>query len=66
MESVNVRLTGRSRYRTTWTGKVVLQVEESGQLYDPRGGGSYSSDQFRWRDARLQDLSIIPYDRKIP
>lgn len=38
-----MRLTGNTRYRSTWTGKLVLQV----QLADRCG---------TWRDARLEDM----------
>lgn len=41
-------LTGKTRYRTTWRGKVVLQVEEAG-----RWGNT-------WRDATLADITTEP------
>jgi len=58
MEEHNVRLTGRTRYRRGWFGRLILQVEETGCLFDPRGGGSYSPDYTRWRDAKVDDLII--------
>ena len=52
-----VALTGNTRYRTNWRGKLILQVEETIQSYDWRGGGSYSPEFLRWRDAAVEDLT---------
>ncbi|UOK71686.1 hypothetical protein [Ancylobacter polymorphus] len=41
-------VTGKTRYRTNWRGKVVLQVEVAG-----RWGNT-------WRDATLADISTEP------
>lgn len=47
----------KARYRRTWLGKLVLQVEETVPYnYDPEHDiepGGYTG---RWRDARLEDL----------
>jgi hypothetical protein len=46
-------LTGRFNFRRTWTGKIVLQVEEEVQALWPFGSGNRK----RWRDANLLDLA---------
>lgn len=43
------RLTGRTRLRTTWRGKIVVQVEESVM-------GEYGFRTVTWRDAKLIDI----------
>ncbi len=49
-------LTGRFWFRRTWTGKLVLLVEEErGRWFRRRPGGKP-----RWRDARLLDLAEAP------
>jgi hypothetical protein len=50
-----MKLTQRKRYRAIW-GKVVLQVEEEYEVSDGRGGVSKA---LRWRDARVEDISLI-------
>lgn len=49
------KLTGRVRYRTTWRGKLILQVEES--LSTAR----YPDDTHEykdWRDATVSDMVV--------
>ncbi|GEP09025.1 hypothetical protein [Methylobacterium gnaphalii] len=46
-------LTGRFWFRKTWTGKVVLMVEEK----RPRWFGGKDAFSLRWRDASLIDFA---------
>lgn len=49
-------LTGRFWFRRTWTGKLILPVEEErGRWFRRRLGRT-----LRWRDARLLDLAEGP------
>lgn len=49
-------LTGRFWFRRTWTGKLILLVEEErGRWFRRRLGR-----RLRWRDARLLDLAEAP------
>ncbi len=50
------KLTGRFWFRKTWTGKLVLLVEEE----KPRWFGRSGLTKLRWRDARLLDLAEAP------
>lgn len=50
------KLTGRFWFRKTWTGKLVLLVEEETPRWLRRGGPT----KLRWRDARLLDLAEAP------
>ena len=50
------KLTGRFWFRKTWTGKLVLLVEEERTAWLGRGG----LIKLRWRDARLLDLAEAP------
>ncbi|MCJ2072536.1 hypothetical protein MKK75_27725 [Methylobacterium sp. J-030] len=50
------KLTGRFWFRKTWTGKLVLVVEEERPRWLNRGGPT----KLRWRDARLLDLAEAP------
>ncbi len=54
----NIQLTGRIRYRTSFWGKVVVQVEETYNYYSCEGGGSYSPTFSSWRDAKTEDLLV--------
>jgi hypothetical protein len=47
------KATGKTRYRTSLFGKLILQVEIS--YYDdmPHGG----MDRLKWRDAKLTDFT---------
>ena len=47
------RLTGKRRHRSTWLGKLVLQVQVVGQYWSD---GMYSPDVTFWRDAKTSDL----------
>jgi hypothetical protein len=49
-------LTGRFWFRRTWTGKLVLLVEEERGRWFRRGRGA----KLRWRDAKLLDLAETP------
>jgi hypothetical protein len=53
------KLTGRTKYRSTWRGKLILQVEEEWSddcLYSgPRNSGKL------WRDARTEDLAELQW-----
>ena len=59
LESESYGLTGSTRYRTNWLGKVILQVQEHGRMYCTNTN-STSPMQYKWRDATLQDLVIQP------
>jgi hypothetical protein len=49
-------LTGRFWFRRTWTGKLILLVEEErGRWFRRRRGST-----LRWRDAKLLDLAEAP------
>ncbi|SFL32599.1 hypothetical protein [Methylobacterium pseudosasicola] len=50
------KLTGRFWFRRTWTGKLVLLVEEE----KPRWFNRRPLTKLRWRDARLLDLAEAP------
>lgn len=52
----NTRLTGEVRLRSTWTGKLILQVEEKRSHFDHQLGDS--SILTYWRDAVAADLLI--------
>lgn len=51
-------LTGRTRHRANWRGKLILQVEyEVAFCHDLNGSGYYDTGTtLRWRDARAIDL----------
>jgi hypothetical protein len=50
-----VRLTGRFNFRQTFTGKLVLQVEEEVKAHWPRS--RTAPTRRRWRDAKVMDLT---------
>jgi len=52
------KLTGRTRYRTSCLGKIILQVEYVHEYcHDLNGSGYYDAGTtLRWRDARAADL----------
>lgn len=50
-----MNLTGRTRFRANWRGKLLLQVEVVGH-------GGYRGDKYQfWRDAETQDLSELQH-----
>lgn len=52
-------LTGRSRGRVTWLGRVVMQVEVNVDLIDPvpySSGPKVLRSYTTWRDARREDV----------
>ncbi len=49
-----MKVTGRIAFRQTWTGRVVLQVEEEGAGWWPLGEPRLRR---RWRDATVMDLA---------
>lgn len=53
---INVRLTGRTRYRSSLFGKQILQVEEAGNSIC-KFDFSTSPEYSRWRDATSKDLT---------
>lgn len=59
-----MRLTGKTRYRTTMFGKLVLQVEFTTNHCDPIGGSGYYDEYTRnyWRDAKTTDLTLLMPD----
>jgi hypothetical protein len=50
-----VALTGRYDFRKTWTGKIVLRIEEEVPSFWSRGKSAQTKK--RWRDANLMDLT---------
>ena len=50
-----MRLTGRFNFRRTFTGKLVLQLEEEVKAYWP--ASRTSPTRRRWRDANVMDLT---------
>lgn len=53
---MNDRLTGARRYRTTWRGKLVLQVEiEFPPYYENAAKGATLCRN--WRDASVADIT---------
>ena len=52
-------LTGRFNFRRTWTGKIVLQVEEERRAVLGKGFRK------RWRDAKVLDLAAPALRRLI-
>ena len=60
-------LTGSTRYRTGWFGKVILQVQESITIDEDVGYGlgTHSSQYLHWRDAVPNDiLELYTKDKK--
>lgn len=51
-----MKLTGEIRFRTTWTGRLVLQVQ---YFYLSSAYGNIASHH-GWRDAKLADLKVLP------
>jgi hypothetical protein len=51
------RLTGRHRYRSTVTGRLVLQLETANTGPHQRADGCY--EYIEWRDARVEDLLVV-------
>lgn len=49
-------LTGRFNLRKTWTGRIVLVVEEEVRTFWSRFSGSTKMHR-RWRDAKVLDLA---------
>ena len=56
-----MKLTGRTRYRTSFRGKLILQVEETwASLKNLNGSGYYDEHvHVRWRDAKVTDMHLI-------
>lgn len=52
---INNHLTGKFRFRTNWFGKLILQVEYTYIDYV----GDSSTDRRNWRDARVEDLTLL-------
>ena len=60
-------LTGNTRWRKGWFGKVILQVEETITVDDDVGYGlgTHSSQVLRWRDAKTDDIvDLYTKDKK--
>ena len=54
-----MKLTGETRYRSGWRGKLILQVEETGIQYENCGAYVDSARVRYWRDAKVDDLSDL-------
>lgn len=48
--------TGRRRFRASWFGKVVLQIEEERRIGTASPYREPEGEQARWRDAKISDL----------
>jgi len=55
--ATEVALTGLTRHRVTWRGRLVLQVEEQYKLR--QCFTVHPTVYFRWRDACVFDLQIL-------
>lgn len=52
-----MRLTGKKRFRTTWRGKLVLQVQYSyTHTFQP---GLVCETRYDWKDAKLVDVEQL-------
>jgi len=51
------KLTGRIRYRTSWNGKLILQVEENWE--DECMYNTTLNKGRKWRDAKIEDLTVL-------
>ncbi|WP_312411997.1 hypothetical protein [Shinella sp.] len=53
-----MKLTGRTRHRTNWRGKLILQVEYTAfHMKDLNGSGYYDEwTTTHWRDAKVEDV----------
>jgi len=47
-----MRLTGKKRFRVDKKGRLILQVQ-----YSYLGMGIYSSTEYVWRDAKVEDIA---------
>lgn len=50
------KLTGKSRYRTSWCGQIILQVEVHDRWFIMFKGWQ---EKTVWRDATVKDLSVM-------
>lgn len=55
-------LTGRTRYRTNWRGKIILQVEETGVEFDYDRYHIECQSVTSWRDAKVVDLHLFRFE----
>ena len=51
-------LTGRTRFRTNWRGKVILQVEIDLEPVMIDSTGTSLPETKGWRDAIVEDLTV--------
>ena len=60
-------LTGRARFRQSWRGKFILQVEyKDERVYDLNGSGYYDHvTSTHWRDAKFNDVYDIKLNETI-
>lgn len=59
------RITGQTRYREGWFGRLILQVEENVTFYRPASSCNPSKIvTTRWRDARASDLYLIVWHER--
>ena len=59
------KVSGRVRYRQTWFGRLVLQVEEwtlVRTIPDSRGQEPCTVWHGSWRDGRMDDLTTLNID----
>lgn len=53
-----MELTGNFRYRSNMFGKLILQVEYS-KVWSSSYDVCYENTELLWRDAKVQDLTLI-------
>jgi hypothetical protein len=62
---MSIHLTGKTRYRSTWRGKIILQVQEEIKYHatplmlDYNDRPSVPGRWVRWRDAETTDLTQL-------
>lgn len=54
-----MKLTGKTRYRSGWRGKLILQVEETSVQLENCGAYVDIARVRYWRDAKTEDLAFV-------
>ena len=55
----NEKLTGNTRYRHSWLGKLILQVECQIDTCDRTRIEPVFDTKFHWRDAKVTDMHCL-------
>lgn len=61
---IEARLTGRTKYRCNWFGRLILQVEVLEVRRDVPGVDVFA--EVEWRDAKVGDFNASPGLFKVP